>query len=486
MGPNSRGGARNKPPSQGPTRARFSNWSPPVKGRGGGSKGGRGGGRGGGRDEESSGGGSGRGRGRGNGRSSGGRSQSDNLSSRLVSSISVAAQRVSSYAEQLPDGIGDIASLETISVPPDVVTQLLILLSGAPSLAGSTSSMAMIGKTSSTSSLSSLTVMGSGKNPISLSLPPSNKPVLATVPTAVASGNGNASSALMAALKPKTATTTTTAQSQSQSLSQPRTGMASSTGSSASSSSSNAIVPASSTKKPSYFQLLGFTEEEESIARALMRPTGGAASSGSGGQKTGGGGMNEDEMLLVLLALVSHGSIDCLTGAGVAGAGGKHPSTTNSASSSSLQQALFNQELTDEIEVLTSIYGIKNVTSRLIMLFSSSVGGGGGGGTGSRPQQCVGSIVEINLTHADLNLPTPIRPSTGSGPSLSAGAVAMTVTFVVTHAEVYPNRPSLPFGWAYRSVNQSSTPHLRVYSPNDTISPYLPQSPYPPIPLNQH
>ena len=284
MGPNSRGGARNKPPSQAPARARFSNWAPPVKGRGGG--GGKGGGRGGrGRDEETSG-GSGRGRG-GGGRGQGGRSQSDSTVNRLVSSISLASQRVNSHAEQLPDGIGDVASLETISVPADVVTQLLILLSGAPSLAGNSSSvggasMTVMGKGSSSTSL---TVMSSGKNPISL--PSSAKPVVSTITASTAtaatagSSNGNASSALMAALKqtPK-AVTATTPQSQSQSQQSPgiagNSTKASSTSSSTSSSGSSttndsdkSLTGTSSTSSNSDNDLIGDADFPESVLEKI-------------------------------------------------------------------------------------------------------------------------------------------------------------------------------------------------------------------------
>ena len=116
MGPNSRGGTRNKT-FQGATRARFSNWKPPPKKKtdGDDDRGGGGGGGSGSRGGRAGRGGRGGGRG-GSGRGGGGRGN-DSAVQRLAASITAAKRVSSSATDQLPEGIGEVTSLEVNHSP---------------------------------------------------------------------------------------------------------------------------------------------------------------------------------------------------------------------------------------------------------------------------------------------------------------------------------------------------------------------------------
>jgi hypothetical protein len=346
MGPNSGGGRKNAGPANVATRARFSTWTPPVKGKGGG-------GGGGGADRVSK-----------NSKKQIDITKLGGAKSKIASGISSASGKVRSSSAGLPPWI-DINAIETLSVSRELLAKLFRYMN-------------FDGKTESK------TVNSEKKDVVKCSpgLSTSTKPNISTSsrPTSatelLVDDDGDIESSKIRELEMKIMK------------------LKLSKGQKA--NDNFAQVPSTSSIPPKidyqreirdYFQSIGFSYDEIFTVESALHSA---------------DNVEKNSFFLYLLANISNQSIVCAD-------------NRNSAAKEKelILKAERNTDLTDECDVLKSIYGAA-ASSQMISILGS-----------------VCSITTLSLTEADINIPMSSRCAVGE-----EDKPALNIQFVVYNAGI--------------------------------------------------
>ena len=359
MGPNSGGGRKNAGPANVATRARFSTWTPPVKGKGGG---GAGGGGGGGGDRVSK-----------NSKKQIDITKLGGAKSKIASGISAASGKVRSSSAGLPPWI-DINAIETLSVSRELLAKLFRYMN-------------FDGKTESktANSVRKEAVKCSPELFASLQMTPSiQTPIKVYQPTPAAEVIGDDDSDVestkvreleMKIMKLKLSKGQKAIENPGPITSAP------------------SVPPKTDHQKVirDFFQNIGFNYDEIlSVERSLQSVE----------------NVDKNSYFLHLLANISNQSLSHAD---------DRQSTTREREL--IAKAGRNTDLTDECDVLKSIYG-PAASSQMICILGS-----------------VSSITTLSLTEADLNIPMSSRGADiGEGEGEGTKPPALNIQFVVHNA----------------------------------------------------
>jgi hypothetical protein len=347
MGPNSGGGRKNAGPSNGAARARFSTWKPPTKGKGGGSSG---------QDGDS--------------KSSKKRvdvSKLGGAKGKITSSISAVSMKVRSSSAGLPSWI-DTAAIESISVSREVLVEMFKYMN----FNGRNESKSVEHKDSVNSS-AGLSVIP--KAVMQNSNSRSKESLLQIVPNVIDADKSDTDDAIreleMKIMKLKLSKFEKSHSTASNEIPSP----------------APIVQPADFAAIMDSFQLIGFSIDEIRNADEVLRTQYKVRQT------------DRNNVLLILLATISNQDLEF----------------TESASFTSRQQQLMktaesNTDLTDECDVLTSIYGAA-ATSQMLPILNG-----------------ICSIIDLSLTDNEINMPASIQTA---NKSLKA---ALSIRFLIYRA----------------------------------------------------